>query len=260
MTIRNRMARQGDDIDVDDDTQKRDTHPIRSFLVFLFFMAVAILIFGALAARTGGFREIVSVKNEEWLQTRMRIRESRIVLPYDLVLTDIAVPAKPEAGSKAGLLIREANVSWRPFRGVRVRLEGPVASLVETEPGVFLPPDLEKLAAISNAAGIVDWLGPMNRRASLEIREGVLSVLTSEGTEVRRLEGISLSVLPVVLPGHPATHFRLETGRMTTPAGRYEGLKQEWLGIDGTGVVEIAFQVDAGGAPWGRDYWKGIQP
>ncbi len=258
MTI-NRKRGHDDFEDLDAEVEKQDSHPIRSFLAFLFFLAVALLIFIMLAVRTGGFREIVSVKNEEWFQTRLAIRDSRIAFPYDLVLTDVTVPAKPGA-DKAGLIIPEVRVGWRPFRGLSVRLEKPSVTLIESESGAYVPAELEQLGAISNAAGIVEWLRPLNRRATFYIRDGLLTVMDPESKPIRRMEAIQMSVLPIELPGRPSVHYRLKAGPMTSPAGRFDALAQEWLSMEGIGVVGISCEGDAGGAPEGRHYWKGTQP
>jgi hypothetical protein len=258
MTI-NRKREHDDFEDLDPEVEKPDSHPIRSFVAFLFFLAAALLIFVMLAVRTGGFREIVSVKNEEWFQTRLAIRESRIAFPYDLVLTGVTVPAKPGA-DQAGLIIPEVRVGWRPSRGLSVRLEQPSVTLIESGTGAYVPAELEQLGAISNAAGIVEWLRPLNRRATFYIRDGSLTVTDQESKPIRRMEHIQLSVLPVELPGRPAVHYRLKAGPMASPAGRFDCLAQEWLSMEGLGVVEISCEVDAGGAPGGRHYWKGTQP
>lgn len=243
------------------DAEKRDSHPIRSFLLFLLFMAIALLVFGALASRTAGFREIISVKNGEWFQTRLAIGRSGIVLPYDLVLKDVRVPAKPEAGHAGGLLIREVRVSWRPFQGLRVVLDQPELRLIQTAPGAFDPAELEALGSITNAAGIVDWLGPLKSRASLLVQGGRMVVQDADGVEIRCLEDIRLAVRPVQLPGRAALHYRLDTGALTVPGDEgYASREQEWLSMDGAPVVEIAFGVNAGTNAWGRHFWKGSRP
>jgi hypothetical protein len=230
----------------------RPAHPVRSFIVFLLFMAGALLVFGVLAARTAGFREIVSVKNQQWTQTRVRIGGSRISWPYDLVLTDVILP---DANGKdtQSLAIPLVRVQWRPGRGVDVMMEGPKVRLVEHEDGGIEPEELALLGRIRNEADVTEWLAPVRARAALHVTGGILEVVAPAGAAIRRLDTIRLEATPAVIPGRTAEHFRLEG------LGTSGELVRDWLWVDGTGVVEL----DSGArtnAARGRDFWKGIQP
>ncbi len=226
---------------------------------FLLFLVGATLVFGVLAVRTAGFRELAAARILDWTQTRVGIRGSRMVWPYDVALKDLTVPVNP-GRERPGLFVPELRVGWRPFRGLEIRMIRPYARLVRGADGNWNPEELGLLGQIRNAGDMVDWLAPVQGRASVRILRGTLEVATPDGVTERRLESIDLDAVPVVLPGRRAVHFRLRTGPMFGGEGRYRSLGAEWLAIEGAGVRELVFDVDSGGTPWGRDFWKGVQP
>jgi hypothetical protein len=256
MTLRKRAPYSPDEADAEPGSASGESHPLRSLFVFFLCLAAALLLVGVLAARTAGFREIVSVNCRDWFEARPRIAASWIAFPYDLVLADIQIPG-PDAGGGAGrgLAIRSVRVSWRPARGLLVVIDGARAQLVETGRDAYAPAELEKLGSITNAAGIVDWLTPLDSRIKLDIRGGALDVFNPEGALLRTV-GCDLRVGPVDLAGQPARHYRLETGG---------GCVQAWLSLGGfladlgTNGLAIAFD-QAGPAPGGNEPEKGTQP
>jgi hypothetical protein len=239
--------------------QDRSGLPLRNWIFFILFMSAIILVFGLLVVRTAGFREIVSVKNEEWTQTRIGIRGSHIGWPYDIVLTDVTFPAKAEGGN-AALFIPEVRAGWRPRRGLQIRFVAPHVRLVQSVPGVYVPEELARIGDLRNAGDLSEWLAALDGRATLHIEQASLEVVTAAGEPVRRLDGVGLTVTPVLLPGRSGAHYRLSAGPMAGAEGTFRKLDQEWLVCGVSNVAEIAFTVDAEGKPWARDFWKGVQP
>ncbi len=233
--------------------------PFKNALFFLLFLAGAMLVFGMLVVRTAGFREIAAVKNEGWTQTRVGIQGSYIGWPYDIVLTGVTIPVKPD-GKKEALLIPEVRIGWRPGRGLVIRLIRPYVRLIQTEPEFYKPEELARMGDIRKAADVSDWLAPLNGRATLAIEQASLEILAPSGDSVRQLDGIGLTVTPVALPNRNAVHFNLRAGPLKGPGGGYLTLEQEWLSCGSSNVAEIAFAVEGASQSWGRDYWKGVQP
>lgn len=259
MTARRYRTRNDEPVEELDEGRSDVSRTFRNWFFFFLALSCVTLLFGALVVRTAGFREIVAVKNLEWTQTRVSFRDSHVGWPYDIVLTGVAVPVKADEGN-AALYIPEVRVGWRPWHGLEIQLVRPRVRLVQLGSGTYLPEELARIGDVRNAEDISDWLVLLKGRGTLRIHGACLEVVTPEGQPVRRLEGVCLDVSPVTLPGRSAVHFALSMGPMEGVEGRYLKLAQEWLVCGNSNVVEIAFAVEAGGKPWARDYWKGIQP
>jgi hypothetical protein len=229
------------------------------FFLYLLMAAAILLVFGVLVANTAGFRELVSVKNEQWTQTRVVIGGSRIAPPYDLVLTDVIVPDKARTDG-AGLKIPEVRLFWRPGKGLQVTLVRPDVRLVRLADGVIEPEELSRLGTLRNAADVTEWLAHLQGRATLRIEQATLEVVDPEGTRILRMEGIRLSATPVTLPGRPAVYYDWSGGPMAGPEGRFEKRGQQWLSWDGTNRVDLGSDAEGGGKAGGPDFWKGMQP
>ncbi|MFO7534744.1 MAG: hypothetical protein R6X19_03515 [Kiritimatiellia bacterium] len=229
------------------------------FILYFLAAAAILLVFGVLVAGTAGFRELVSVKNEQWTQTRVVIGGSRIALPYDLVLTDVTVPDKARADG-AGLKIPEVRLFWRPGKGLQVTLARPDVRLVQPADGVIEPDELSRLGTLRHADDVTEWLAHLQGRVTLHIEQATLEVVDPEGKRIRRMEGIRLTATPVTLPGRPAVYYDFSSGPMAGPDGHYEERGQQWLSWDGTNRADLGSDVVGGGKAGGPDFWKGMQP
>lgn len=229
--------------------------------LFFYLLAIAavLLLFVVLVARSAGFRELVSVKNEEWTQTRAGIGGSRLAFPCDLVLTEVMVPDTPRA-DRAGLRIPEVRLFWRPGKGLQVTMVRPDVRLIRSPDGEVLPAELSRLGTLRNAADVTEWLAILQGRATLRIEQGLLEVVDPEGTRLLRMEGIGLSATPVRLPGRLAVYYDLNCGPMAGPDGGFGMRSQQWLAWDGTNRADMTFDAAAGSKAGDRDFWKGTQP
>lgn len=212
------------------------SHPIRRFVVTLFFLVGVLYVGGYLACKTDGFRSYTEEFLENQLGFPVHVKHVHATLGMDLVINGMMTRDGRRKGAPS-CQVQEAVVRWSALN--KLLLRGEILSGLELkdcrvsfapgDDGEWEPAALAKLgswlaewgrlnlsAQPASAAFEKKEANPSSRiqadfwdRISLSIENGELSWWDVDQRELASAAGVQLKITPLSLPNRKMTHYLL---------------------------------------------------
>lgn len=248
---------------------------VRRTLTTLMVFAILIYIVGLVVGRTDGFRSIVAQRLEKIIGMPVKIDRVRLAPNYALTLTEVAAESGQRGGAP-GVRARQVDIEWR-WRDLwrhgrlgiaRLQIDKPAVAFAESADGTWEPARLapagefllrqlnvtlpakkatgtsapsptpaekpsvppEKAALVASVIGL---------DADVSFKRGEV-VWWAQGNDapMASIEGASLSVSPLHLPGREMTHYLLNVDRAASANGPgMSGLVAEFLDLGDQQIV-----------------------
>jgi len=210
-------------------------------LLLVVFVLFVVLVTGWFVARTDGVRHLLEKKLSDRMGLPVTIGESRIGWPYALVLRDVRSANVPAAGT-AGVAVGELRLSRRlltwnlVLRHVALRVR-------QDESGVWTPLVAARLADLRQASAmdIVRLTEPVRSRLRLEITDGLVDWLDTEGRTTASLRDVRFRMEPIKLPEQQRmTYYSLRIYAASGGAfGNARDLEWMWLTSNDLAYIEL---------------------
>ena len=220
----------------------------RRALTIVLIVAAILLGFGVVAARTTGFRDLLKDAIRERTGVAVSIGGSRIGLPYDLVLSDVVIPADGSGGTNA-CRVGEIRVGWRWPTELSVHVTGAMLRLSRVADGEWMPAAFAGLGDVRDAADLSEVTAPFRTNLILVI-EGSAVAWDGKG----RKGPVSLRVdqftmRPLRLPNRVLYHYYLAASDLAYAGGPHGVAEmREWLVSDDKPYLELMRLADTAGA------------
>lgn len=261
----------------DSATTSRRANPIRTLwraARTLLILLLILYIVGLVASRTDGFRSIIAQRLEKIVGMPVKVDRASLAMNYALTLRGVATEGEPRVGV-AGVRARQVDVEWRWSNlwrhgrlGIaRLKIDRPEIAFAEREDGTWSPSRLaqggefilrqlnvslpgkkavsvsdateaEKLPVSSPDKSALAAVG-IGLDANVSFKRGEV-VWWARGSDapLASIEGASLSVTPVHLPGREITHYLLTVDRAASAGGPgVSGLVAELLDMGDQQIV-----------------------
>ncbi len=214
---------------------------------------VLLALFGVLAARTEGARQLIENRLQRSAGLTANILTARIGWPYDLVLTDVDFfendgSTNQAVGTPPVLRMQELRFGWRPRRGITITVRDAEINLWLTTDGQLHPVSWAALRDVEDAAAVAAWLEDLVGQATaVDVKRGTIRRhdLAARDVDVAA-ENLRLVSLPLRIPDRSWRYYELTADRVRRADGTLlTGLQHEWLMSRETSLIQLGYDVAA---------------
>ena len=234
------------------------SHPVLGVLCTVLLILAILIVAAVFAIQTRGGCDLLSDYLRERTGLNLAIGGARFALPYDLVLENVRT--REEGGAGGSFTSREVRLEWRPGIVPILKIRGAQLGLVAAESGVWSPASLEPLAEVRDVRQTAALLGGLPN-VILDVRDSAIS-WTERGTNTAAIEGVTLCVTPVRLPGRLWRLFELQAARVVRAGGGTgRSVHRTWISTEENGYLELLYRgLWDEAPPAAPDWWSVPEP
>ena len=243
------------DLEFEDFEEPRRRRPsVFGFVAIIAVSMAVILTAATVVVRTVAGREWIARTLQKKTGLDLEIGGAHIGLPFDLVLEGVRARVVEGYG---GFSAREIRLGMQLDGEMQLEVTGAELNAVKTADG-WLPARFERIAALDDVSDTAALFEDAPRRLHLEVRDSAIVRTTGDGEQIASVTGLSLSVVPIDVPGRTLRWYEFSARAVKRTGGAVgRNVRRLWISDRENPYLEVVYHaVWEGGTGVVKDWWS----